>query len=97
MFSPGPQLMAPADLSGKKSISFWTKGDGKPARLMLFSRSTGFTPAFVTFTPTDKWERHNFALKEFRDNTGRDITMLIFAGGVEHGPFEYQIDEVILE
>jgi imidazolonepropionase-like amidohydrolase len=97
MFSPGPRLMAPADLSGKKSISFWTKGDGKPARLMLFSRSSGFTPAFVTFTPGEKWERHTFAIKEFRDNTGKDLIMIIFAGGVEHGPFEYQIDQVMFE
>ncbi|MEA2710325.1 MAG: hypothetical protein QOF78_2926 [Phycisphaerales bacterium] len=97
MFSPGPSLMAPADLSGKKSISFWAKGDGKPARIMLFSRSTGFTPAFETFTPGEKWERHTFALEQFRGNTGKDITMLIFAGGVEHGPFEYRIDQVMFE
>ena len=97
MFSPGSRITAPADLSGKKSISFWTKGDGKPARLMLFSRSGGFAPAFVTFTPGEKWERHAFALTEFRDNTGNDITMVIFAGGVDHGPFEYQIDRVMFE
>jgi hypothetical protein len=98
MFSPGPRVMAPADLSGKKSISFWTRGDGKAARLMLFSRSGGFAPAFVTFTPTDTWARHTFALKEFRDDvTGKDITMLLFAGGVDHGPFEYRIDQVMFE
>jgi hypothetical protein len=97
MFSPGPRIMAPANLSGKKSISFWTKGDGKPARLMLFARSTGFTPAFVTFTPGEKWKRHTFALNEFRDATGKDLTMLIFAGGVEHGPFEYRIDKVMFD
>ena len=97
MFSPGSRVMAPADLSGKKSISFWAKGDGKAARLMLFSRSGGFSPAFVVFTPGEKWERHTFALKEFRDATGKDITMLIFAGGVDHGPFEYRIDQVMFE
>ena len=98
MFSPGPRVMAPADLSGKKSISFWTRGDGKAARLMLFSRSGGFAPAFVTFTPSDEWQRHTFALKEFRDDvTGKDITMLLFAGGVDHGPFEYRIDQVMFE
>ena len=51
----------------------------------------------VTFTPGDKWEHHTFALTEFRDNTGKDLTMIIFAGGVEHGAFEYQIDEVVFD
>ena len=97
MFSPGPSLMAPVNLSGKKTISFWAKGDGKPARIMLFAQSTGFAPAFEVFTPGEKWERHTFELKQFRGNTGKDLSGILFSGGVEHGPFEYQMDQVMFE
>ena len=74
-----------------------TKGDGRDARLMVFSRSGGFNPAFVTFQPGEQWKRHSFELKEFRDETGKDLTAVLFSGGVEHGPFEYQIDQVMFE
>jgi imidazolonepropionase-like amidohydrolase len=97
MFSPGSTVMGPADLSGKKTISFWAKGDGKPARIMLFARSTGYQPAFQVFTPTEKWTRNTFEIKSFNNSTGKDITAIIFSGGVEFGPFEYQIDQVMFE
>jgi len=97
MFSPGASVMGPADLSGKKKIAFWAKGDGKDARLMIFSRSGGFAPAFVTFKPGKKWERHAFELRKFRDETGKDLTAVLFSGGVEHGAFEYQIDQLSFE
>jgi imidazolonepropionase-like amidohydrolase len=98
MFSPGTTLMGPADLSGKKKISFWARGDGRDARVMIFSRSGGFAPAFLTFKPGAEWERHTFELKAFRDGeTGKDLTAVLFSGGVEHGPFEFRVDQVMFE
>src|SRR5262249_34000553 len=42
LFFPGPQPMAPANLSTKKAISFWAKGDGRTYNIMLFAASRGF-------------------------------------------------------
>jgi imidazolonepropionase-like amidohydrolase len=97
LFSPGTTPFGPADLSGKKKIVFWAKGDGKAARLMVFSQSTGYAPAFVVFTPDAQWKRFEFPLSDFRGCDGKDLTGLLFAGGVAHGPFEYQIDDVAFE
>src|ERR1019366_4750270 len=34
VYSPGPGMMQAADLSDKKNITFWAKGDGKTCRLL---------------------------------------------------------------
>jgi hypothetical protein len=35
MYFPGPAPMQPANLSSKKEISFWAKGDGKSYALVV--------------------------------------------------------------
>ncbi len=44
-FSPGTRPMGPANLSGKSGISFFAKGDGHPAYVMVFGQTRGFVPA----------------------------------------------------
>jgi hypothetical protein len=96
MFSPGATMMAPANLSSKKELSFWAKGDGKACRLMLFARSLGFQPAVKSFVAGAEWKRFTFRISEFGGMDGSDLTGILFAGGPAPGRFVLQIDDVVL-
>src|ERR1022692_3514737 len=38
MFVPGKARMEPVDLSAKKSLSFWARGEGRPYAVMIFAQ-----------------------------------------------------------
>lgn len=97
LFSPGAVSMAPANLSAKRAISFWAKGDGKPASLMLFFLSNGFTPAMKQFEPGREWKHYRFDLDAFNGCDGSGLMGVFFGGSIEPGPFAFQIDEVRFE
>jgi imidazolonepropionase-like amidohydrolase len=96
MFSPGTRSMSPANLSGKAGISFWAKGDGKPAYVMAFNQSRGYVPATKTFVTTAEWKQFQFAWKEFDGLDGSGTLGIFWGGGTRPGPFELQLDEVRL-
>lgn len=96
MFAAGPQPMTSADLSSKKEIVFWVKGDGKPIRLMVFSESTGRVPLIRTFETAAEWKEFSVPFSAFGAIDGHDVIGLLFAGGPESGPFAFQIDGVRL-
>jgi len=96
MFSPGSRMMSPANLSGKSGLSFWAKGDGKPAYVMVFSQARGFAPAIKTFVTPRDWNRFQFDWQEFDGLDGSGTLGIFLGGGVESGPFELQIDDVRL-
>jgi len=99
LFSPGSRAMtaAPANLSAKSGISFWTKGDGKPAYVMVFSQARGFVPVIKTFVAPREWKLLRFDWKEFDGLDGAATLGIFWGGGVDPGPFELQIDDVRLE
>src|SRR5262245_42130611 len=96
MFSTGPQPMAPADLSSKKEIVFWARGDGKPGRVMVFSESTGRVPLIRTFETGAEWKEVAIPFSAFGSIDGHDVIALLFAGGPAPGAFAFQIDGVRL-
>jgi imidazolonepropionase-like amidohydrolase len=96
-FSPGAAPMTPANLSAKAGLSFWARGEGKTASVMVFSQSRGFIPATKTFVAGPEWKQFRFAWNDF-DGLDGSATMGIFWGhSGDPGPFELQIDEVRLE
>jgi len=97
MFMPGAQPFAPANLSSKKTISFWAKGDGTTYRVMMFAASTGSIPAWQTFVAGPKWKHYSFPLASFRGMDGHDLEGVLFSGGPEPGKFAFQIDDVRFE
>lgn len=97
MFSPGPVMMAPANLSAKKALSFWAKGDGKNFQVMLFFQANGFTPSIKNFTAGKEWKKHRFDLKEFNDCDGSGLLGVFIGSGAEAGPFTLQVDNVRFE
>jgi imidazolonepropionase-like amidohydrolase len=96
MFFPGTPPMAPANLSGKKAISFWTKGDGRNYQLMLFAKSKGYIPAMKSFTARPEWKKITIPLSDF-DTDGSDLEGLLFSGALPAGKFSFLIDDVRLE
>jgi hypothetical protein len=97
MFSPGRQIMEAVDLSNKKTISFWAKGDGKTYRIMLFTQKSGPVPLTQTFTAGPEWKQFNFPISSFEGADGHGLSALVFAAGPTPGNFEFYLDEVHIE
>ncbi len=94
MFTPGPQMMTPVNLSSKTELRFWAKGDGQTYRVMVFSEARGFQPIMQTFVAGEEWQEYVFPFSTFDGITGRGLMAVIFAGGPGPGPFEFRIDDV---
>lgn len=97
MWSPGSQPFAAMNLSSKKAISFFAKGDGQTYRVLVFTAAGGYMPAQQTFTAGPDWKRTTFPFSAFNGTDGHDITAILFVGGPAPGKFDFQIDDVSLE
>ena len=97
MFSPGPGAMNPVNLSSKKGLHFWCKGDGATYRLMIYTKHGGYMPAVKGIKMGDKWKEYSIPFSSFPDIDGHDIMSIIFCAGTDPGPFRFQLDEVGLE
>ena len=97
IFFPGSAPWEPANLSSKKALSFWAKGDGKPYRVMLLVAEQQAMPPSVTFVAGPEWQPFHFALAQFGRVTGLDLTGVLFTSGMTRGRFALQIDEVRFE
>jgi len=97
MFSPSARPFAPVNLSARKSISFWAKGDGKTHRVLLFTESGGRMPAQQTFEAGSAWKRVRFPFSVFNGTDGHDVSAILFVGGPAEGKFAFQIDEIRVE
>ncbi len=97
MFSPGAQVFAPANLSAKKNLTFWAKGDGKDYRAMIFTASGGRIPAQQVFHSEKNWKEYKLPLSSFNNTDGHDIAAILFVGGPAPGAFEFQLDDVGLQ
>ena len=96
LFSPGKRMMTPANLSFKKSISFWAKGEGKTYSIMVFAQSLGFQPAMQRFSARPEWTECVFSFESL-GLEGYDIMGIFIGGSMEAGPFTLQIDDVRLK
>jgi len=97
MFSPGAAPMAPANLSSKKSIQFWAKGDGQTYRVMVFATRLGFQPATQTFVAGPEWKQFTMPIAGFNGVDGSDLMAIIWAAGPKTGPFSLLLDNVRLQ
>jgi imidazolonepropionase-like amidohydrolase len=97
MFGPGTAMMAPANLSSKKSLSVWAKGEERPYTVMIFAKSLGFQPAIQTFTAGSEWKQFSFPLKSFNGTDGHDLIGVFFGSSPTVGKFDLCIDDVRFE
>jgi imidazolonepropionase-like amidohydrolase len=97
MWAPGPRPFVPVNLSAKKGISFFAKGDGQTYRVLVFTTSGGRIPAQQTFTAGSEWKQASIPFSAFDGTDGHDISAILFVGGPAAGKFDFQIDEIKLE
>ncbi len=96
MFFPGPAPMTPVNLSSKKAVTFWTKGDGHSYRVMVYSQSNGYIPQMQSFTAGPQWTKITMPLSAFTTD-GHDLTGIFFGAWASAGTFALAIDNVCLE
>ena len=97
LYSPGTAPMKPANLSNKKSIQFWAKGDGKTYTLVFLTESrsgqSGEMPAMTTFSAGPEWKEYTFPFSVF-DTDGSDLLGIGFIDAEKPGNFQFSIDQV---
>jgi Complex I intermediate-associated protein 30 (CIA30) len=91
-FGPGSSPMEAANLSKKKTISFWAKGDGKSYLVALLSKGVEGMPPHKPFVAGADWKHYSFPMSDFNTD-GNEITSLAFVC-VAPGKFDFEIDEV---
>ena len=93
-FHPGASADEAVNLSGKKELSFWAKGDGKSYAVAVVTESgAGQMPVIQPFTAGPEWKQNTFSWSDFKTD-GHDVTGIVFAHAQEPGKFEFEIDEV---
>jgi hypothetical protein len=100
LYSPAQTPMQPANLSSKKSISFWAKGDGKSYTLIVLTESrsgnSGEMPAMTSFTAEPDWKQYTFPFSTF-ETDGSDLAGIGFLHAQEPGKFQFEIDQFKIE
>jgi imidazolonepropionase-like amidohydrolase len=97
MFVPGTAPGQAVNLSSKKRISFWAKGDGGTYRVMLSARSYWPVPVARFFVTSREWTHYAFEISDFDGMDGHDLTGVTFAAGPRLAKFAFQIDDVRFE
>jgi beta-glucosidase len=96
MFAPGTSPAEPVNLSSRKAISFWAKGDGKNYTLVVLTQARSGQngmPAMAQLVIGPEWKQYTFPFSTF-ETDGSDLTAIMFARGQEPGKFEFQLDQV---
>ncbi len=96
LFSPGATMMAPVNLSTRKTIEFWAKGDSTTYEIMLFTTRGGYQPSIQTFTATPEWQKITIPLAKFGTD-GSDIMAFCWAAGPKTGKFTLGLDNIRLQ
>lgn len=93
---PGSRPMQPADLSGRKALTFWVRGKPGSYSVMLMSGSGKSIPQYANFTITKDWKQIRIPLQS--SFPGADFKHVYFvafsAGGL--GKFQFDLDRVTL-
>jgi len=96
MFSPGTAPMAPANLSSKKALSFWAKGEGKTFAVMVYAKRLGYVPKVMAFEAGPEWKEYVFPFDRFGLD-GSDIIGFAVGASMTPGEFDLLIDNVWLK
>ncbi len=91
MYFPARSGLSPVDFSGVTALTFWSRGDGRPYWISIFTKShgNGMVPAPVGFVANMDWEKHTIPFSAFGTD-GHDIAA-VFVGSAVPGDFEFQL------
>lgn len=96
MLYPGRTPFLPANLSMKKQIRFWTKGDGGTYRVTMHTWNHGLHRASQMFLAGTQWKEESFSFSQFGTD-GHAVLGMYFGAGPTPGKFAFQIDDVRIE
>jgi beta-glucosidase len=83
-----------ANLSSKRGVSFWAKGDSQPYAVSLMTESrSGQMPVFEVVTLGPEWKQYSFPLSAFETN-GSDVVGFAIARTQVAGRFQFDLDQV---
>jgi hypothetical protein len=97
LFFPGKIAFTPVNLSSKKEISFWTKGDNQTYLISFYTKDRGFIPISKKFKAESQWKQYTFLFKDFDGIDGHNLTGIGFLASANPGKFCFFIDEVNLK
>jgi hypothetical protein len=96
LYSPAAAPMQPANLSSKKGISFWAKGDGGTYTILVLTEArngqNGEAPAMTSFVAGPEWKQYTFPFSVF-ETDGSDLSGIGFIK-LEPGKFQFLLDQV---
>jgi beta-glucosidase len=92
-FAPGVSVQDPVNLSGKKTLAFWAKGDGGAYAVAVASVSHGQPARNKPFVAGPEWKAYSFALSDF-DTDGHDVTSVSFVRAMTPGAFVFELDKL---
>jgi hypothetical protein len=95
MWSPGTQLMMPADLSTVSGLRFSARGDGRTHRVLVFAQSRGTAPIIHEFSPGEDWAAFTVPWSALGID-GSDVMAIMFVGAPPAGDFWLEVDDVEL-
>lgn len=91
----GPQPMQAADFSGRTTLRFRTRGDGRSYTVMLFGAgAAGTVPPAVPFTAGAEWTEVEIPLEGFATADPTIIAGLAFVAQAPLGSFTFELDDV---
>ena len=97
LFSPAAAPRQPANLSSKKEISFWAKGDGASYTLLFLTESRNGRneepPAMTSFVAGREWKQYTFPFSVF-ETDGSDLSGIGFIKVGQPGKFQFELDQV---
>jgi beta-glucosidase len=94
LFAPGSSPTEAVNLSGKKQVAFWAKGDGLTYTILVLTESrAGQMPAMKTVVVGPEWKEYSFPLSSF-ETDGHDLTGLGIVRSQGEGKFELLLDQV---
>ncbi len=94
---PAGKLFEPVDLSSKKRITFWGRGDGQAYRILFYSQKTGYIPISQSFTCGAEWRQFSFDFSTFPNLDSTQVTAIAFCAGPKPGRFNFQLDDIELQ
>ena len=91
----GPQPMQAVDFSGRTTLRFRARGDGRPYAVMLFGAGTAATvPPMVPFEAGPEWAVVEIPLESFATADPTIIAGLAFVTQAPLGSFAFELDDV---
>lgn len=91
----GPQPMQAADFSGRTTLRFRTRGDGRSYTVMLFGADIQATvPPMIPFVAGPEWAVIEIPLESFSTADPTIIAGLAFVAQAPLGSFTFELDDV---